>query len=62
MMLKLMLNTYYKELIRSHNRTHCDFTLSIRCLLFQILYTTKIANEYSENTKHIAEEVMDYGM
>ncbi|CAH6797400.1 Diguanylate phosphodiesterase [Vibrio chagasii] len=62
MMLKLMLNTYYKELIRSLITVLTVTSLSLFVVyFFQILYTTKIANEYSENTKHIAEEVMDYG-
>ncbi|MFA0047188.1 EAL domain-containing protein [Vibrio sp. 10N.261.51.F11] len=61
-MLKLMFNTYHRELIKA---LIAVFTISSFFLFvvyfFQILYTTKIANEYSENTKHIAAEVMDYG-
>ncbi|CDT57393.1 hypothetical protein VCR15J2_40226 [Vibrio coralliirubri] len=61
-MLKLMFNTYHRELIKALITV---FTISSFFLFvvyfFQILYTTKIANEYSENTKHIAAEVMDYG-
>ncbi|MEZ9776430.1 EAL domain-containing protein [Vibrio sp. 10N.261.54.A5] len=61
-MLKLMFNTYHRELIKALITV---FTVSSFFLFvvyfFQILYTTKIANEYSENTKHIAAEVMDYG-
>ncbi|CDT47847.1 hypothetical protein VCR26J2_170088 [Vibrio coralliirubri] len=61
-MLKLMFNTYHRELIKA---LIAVFTISSFFLFvvyfFQILYTTKIANEYSENTKHIASEVMDYG-
>ena len=61
-MLKLMFNTYHRELLKA---LIAVFTISSFFLFvvyfFQILYTTKIANEYSENTKHIAAEVMDYG-
>ncbi|MFA0379328.1 EAL domain-containing protein [Vibrio sp. 10N.222.54.A3] len=61
-MLKLMFNTYHRELIKA---LIAVFTISSFFLFvvyfFQILYTTKIANEYSENTKHIAAELMDYG-
>ncbi|MCX2760417.1 EAL domain-containing protein [Vibrio sp. Sgm 22] len=61
-MLKLMFNIYHRELIKA---LIAVFTVSSFFLFvvyfFQILYTTKIANEYSENTKHIAAEVMDYG-
>ncbi|OED63510.1 diguanylate phosphodiesterase [Vibrio splendidus ZS-139] len=61
-MLKLMLNTYHRDFIRA---LILVFTVSSFILfvvyLFQILYTTKIADEYSENTKQIAEEVMSYG-
>ncbi|MEZ8735479.1 EAL domain-containing protein [Vibrio sp. 10N.239.312.D08] len=60
-MLKMMFNTYHRELIKALITV---FTISSFFLFvvyfFQILYTTKIANEYSENTKHIAAEVMDY--
>lgn len=60
--LKLMFNAYQKELIRS---LILVFTVSSIILFvvyfFQILYTTKIADEYSQNTKEIAEEVMSYG-
>ncbi|MEZ8305666.1 EAL domain-containing protein [Vibrio splendidus] len=61
-MLKMMFNTYHRELIKALITV---FTISSFFLFvvyfFQILYTTKIADEYSENTKHIAEEIMLYG-
>ena len=60
-MLKLMFKTYHRELIKA---LIAVLTISSFCLFvvyfFQILYTTKIADEYSENTKHIAQEIMDY--
>ena len=60
-MLKLMFKTYHRELIKA---LIAVLTISSFCLFvvyfFQILYTTKIAYEYSENTKHIAQEIMDY--
>ena len=59
--LKLMFKTYHRELIKA---LIAVLTISSFCLFvvyfFQILYTTKIADEYSENTKHIAQEIMDY--
>lgn len=61
-MLKLMFNTYHRDFIRA---LVVVFTVSAFFLfvvyLFQILYTTKIADEYSENTKLIVEEIMNYG-
>ncbi len=61
-MLKLMLKTYHRELIKALIAvlTISSFFLFV-VYFFQILYTTKIADEYSENTKHIAQEIMDYG-
>ena len=61
-MLKLMLNTYQKELIRGFIAvcTVSSFFLFV-VYFFQILYTTKIADEYSKNAKQIVEEVMNYG-
>lgn len=61
-LLKLMLNTYQKDLIKALITvvTISSFFL-FAIYFFQILYTTKIASEYSENTKLIAEEVMNYG-
>ncbi|MCG9559779.1 EAL domain-containing protein [Vibrio kanaloae] len=61
-LLKLMINTYQKDLIKALITvvTISSFFL-FAIYFFQILYTTKIASEYSENTKLIAEEVMNYG-
>ncbi|ANP78697.1 diguanylate phosphodiesterase [Vibrio crassostreae 9CS106] len=61
-MLKLMFNTYHRELIKALIAVFTISSFFLFVVYFsQILYTTKIANEYSENTKHIAAEVMDYG-
>ncbi|MFA0427640.1 EAL domain-containing protein [Vibrio sp. 10N.222.51.C5] len=61
-MLKMMFNTYHRELIKALITVFTISSFFLFVVYFsQILYTTKIANEYSENTKHIAAEVMDYG-
>ncbi|MGI9888229.1 EAL domain-containing protein [Vibrio chagasii] len=61
-MLKLMFNTYHKELIRALITVLTVTSLFLLVIyFFQILYTMKIADEYSENTLHIAEEIMDFG-
>ncbi|MFA0350032.1 EAL domain-containing protein, partial [Vibrio sp. 10N.222.55.C6] len=57
-----MFNTYHRELIKALIAVFTISSFFLFVVYFsQILYTTKIANEYSENTKHIAAEVMDYG-
>ncbi|MFS1948285.1 EAL domain-containing protein [Vibrio lentus] len=60
--IKLMYRSYHKELIRSFilMLTVSSFILFV-IYFFQIFYTTKIADEYSLNTKQVAEEVMSDG-
>lgn len=60
--IKLMFTSYHQELIKSSIKMVSISSIILFVIyFFQILYTTKIANEYSENTKEIAEEVMSYG-
>ena len=61
-MLLLLLRTYYKELLKGTIIVLSASSLILFVIyFFQILYTTKIADEFSENTKLVTEELKDYG-
>ncbi|MDK9759586.1 EAL domain-containing protein, partial [Vibrio sp. D173a] len=57
-----MLRTYYKELFKGTIIVLSASSLILFVIyFFQILYTTKIADQFSENTKLVTQELKNYG-
>ncbi|MEF1229562.1 EAL domain-containing protein, partial [Vibrio fortis] len=60
--LKMLARTYYKEWFKGTVIVLSTSSLILFVVyFFQILYTTKIADQFSENTKIVTEELKNYG-